>query len=98
MNQATMTLTVKADGSDKIVKQAACPIHKNLSSDYLGVLDEDGQDVWAFRCKATPEHNRHVFYAKPAKDAPKTHEQVDAWLNSKRQSRISSKEVRKRGA
>jgi len=91
---ATISLQVRKNGSEFIRFQAQCPAHLAKSSDYQGI-DQTGL---LFRCKETDSHMSHLFHAKAPRDIPHTPDQVKLWMDAHRTARISSKEVRKRGA
>ena len=96
MNTGTQELIVNpTTGKETIRRRALCPVEGHgYSSQYLGVTEEGGKRLWSFRCL----YNRHTFYAREPRDAPKSEAEVDSWLAAHRLSRISKQEVRKRGA
>ena len=94
MNTATQELVVNKKGQEKVRRSAVCPTHEQRTHQYVGPVSTG----WMFECQERESHMRHYFTAHPPKDAPKTQEQIGAWLDSKQQARINGKEARKRGA
>ena len=66
-----------------------CPDHLGKTTQFQGVSEQGD----LFRCKETAEHTSHLFYSKPARNAPKTPEEAAKWLAAEidRQSRDPKK-------
>ena len=94
MNTATQELVVNKAGQERIRRTAVCSTHDQRSHQFVGPVTLG----WMFECSENSVHMRHYFVVHPPKDAPRTEADIVLWLESKRQARINSKEVRKRGA
>lgn len=67
-----------------VVREAECPFGHGSSTDFQGV--SEGQ--WVFLC-VKKHANRHNFVAEPDSKAPKTVEEIAAWM--KRHQRVAKK-------
>jgi hypothetical protein len=76
---ARQSLVVNPSGAEIIRRTAICPTHTRQSSQYLGATEQG----WAFRCR-----EGHDFYARPDSSAPKTADEVAAWVEKQRQVRL----------
>lgn len=71
---------------DQVTRQAFCPRHEKVSSQFIGPVEEG----WKFRCR-----EGHDFVVKPDKYAPKTVEETVTWIADQKMARIT-KETSKR--
>ena len=78
---ATQKLVVLKSGKEIIRRSGICPRHTIQSSSYLGVT----LDGWMFSCR-----EGHNFTTKPARNAPTTIDEVEAWIAGQRALRLSS--------
>lgn len=75
-----------------VQRQAECPDHHKLTSEFIGVGQVDGakQPTWRFRCSALTSKGAkadHIFAALVDRTAPTTPEEAVAWMATKRAER-----------